>query len=201
MVTFLKDSEEMFRLENREEQPDIEDDTLIPFAPSSANGPEPDLERMMDSYGNGLLRLCFMYLKDTQLAEDAVQDTFLKVYRHYDSFGGGTGEKAWVTRIAINVCKDILRSAWKRRVNITEELNEIPDLRQQPDKADDTLICAVMALKPMYKEVILLFYYEDMKISEIAQVLSTPESTISVRLKRAREQLKKQLGGWYFDEE
>lgn len=57
----------------------------------------------------------------------------------------------------------------------------------------------IMNLKPKYKEVILLFYYQDMKISEIARVLDAPESTVSVRLKRAREQLKKRLEGWYAD--
>ena len=66
-------------------------------------------------------------------------------------------------------------------------------------KEDDTLLREIMNLKPKYKEVILLFYYQDMKISEIARVLDAPESTVSVRLKRAREQLKKRLEGWYAD--
>ena len=58
-----------------------------------------------------------------------------------------------------------------------------------------------MELKPKYKEVILLFYYQDMKITDIAHALNAPESTISVRLRRAREILKKQLGGWYYEED
>ena len=162
---------------------------------------EPDLSRMMESYGNSLLRLCFMYLKDRQLAEDAVQETFFKVYKNYGSFDGGRGEKTWVTRIAINVCKDMLRSAWHRRVNVTEELADIPDEGGLRNVADDTLILEVMKLKPRYKEVILLFYYQDMKISDIALALNAPESTVSVRLKRARELLKQRLGGWYYEEE
>ncbi|MFV0413086.1 MAG: sigma factor [Oscillospiraceae bacterium] len=81
---------------------------------------------MMDSYGNSLLRLCFMYLKDMPMAEDAVQETFFKVYKNYGKFDGGNGEKTWITRIAINVCKDMLRSAWNRRVNVVEQLNDIP---------------------------------------------------------------------------
>ena len=160
----------------------------------------PDLDRMMDAYGNGLLRLCFMYLKDMQLAEDAVQDTFIKVYRNYHRFDQSGGEKAWVSRIAVNVCKDMLRSAWKRRVNVVEELNDVPDEGNPYHAADDTLLEEVMRLKPKYREAILLFYYQDMKISEIAAALDTPESTIAVRLKRAREQLRDRLGGWYHDE-
>lgn len=169
-------------------------------APQTAP-PEPNLERMMDSYGNSLLRLCFMYLKDMPMAEDAVQETFFKVYKNYDKFDGGNGEKTWITRIAINVCKDMLRSAWNRRVNVVEQLNDIPCEAPSADGADNTLLAAIMQMKPRYKEVLLLFYYEDMKIADIAVALKAPESTISVRLKRAREILKKQLGGWYYGEE
>ncbi|MGD9559625.1 MAG: sigma-70 family RNA polymerase sigma factor [Oscillospiraceae bacterium] len=165
---------------------------------AEANAVLPDLDRMMDSYGNRLLRLCYMYLKDTQLAEDAVQETFFRVFKNYHRFDQGAGEKAWINRIAVNVCKDMLRSAWKRRVNVVEDLGDIPQEGSPYDAADTTLVETVMQLKPKYKEVILLFYYEDMKIADIAAALGTPESTISVRLKRAREILKKQLGGWYY---
>lgn len=156
-----------------------------------------DLDRIMTQYATSVLRLCFIYLKDMSLAEDAMQDTMLKVYRYYDKFDG-TSEKTWIMRIAVNVCKDYLRSAWARKVNVVEELNDIPD-SEYSTKEDDTLIKAVMELKPKYKEVILLFYYQDMKISEIAKTLGAPEATVSVRLKRAREQLKTKLGGWYYD--
>ena len=65
---------------------------------------------------------------------------------------------------------------------------------------DDTLVLEIMKLSPKYKEVILLFYYHDMPIREIARALNIPESTVAVRLKRAREQLKSKLEGWYYDE-
>ena len=159
----------------------------------------PDMERIVDQYGTSLLRLCYLYLKDIHLAEDAVQETFLKVYRSYGQFAGGSGEKTWITRIAINVCKDQLRSAWKRRVSVVEELNDLPDAEGPHAVEDEALLQEVLALKPKYREVILLYYYQDLKISEIAQALQAPESTISVRLKRAREQLKKRLEGWECD--
>ncbi len=144
------------------------------------------------------MRICFLYLKDVHLAEDASQETFLKVFRHYNQFDGTAGEKTWIMRIAINVCKDYLRSAWHRRVNVVDVLSEIP-VEQEYPHADDTILKEIMNLKPKYKEVILLFYYQDMKISEIAQALDAPESTISVRLARARNILKTRLEGWYAD--
>ncbi len=167
--------------------------------PTQASPVIPDMERIVDQYGTGLLRMCYLYLKDMQLAEDAVQDTFLKVYRSYGQFNGGAGEKTWVTRIAINVCKDYLRTAWRRRVNVVEELNDIPDAEGPHAAEDGALLEEVMALKPKYREVLLLYYYQDLKISEISKVLGAPESTISVRLKRAREQLKSRLEGWEFN--
>lgn len=198
MVTILKQFAEMPRIDDTRESLPAVDGALVITIPKTD---EPDLTRMMDAYGNALLRLCFLYLKDMALAEDAVQETFLKVYRNWHRFDGGTGEKAWINRIAINVCKDMLRSAWRRRVNVVEELADIPDGADAYTAADTTLVEAVLGLKPKYKEVILLFYYEDMKISDIAAVLGAPESTISVRLKRARDLLKKQLGGWYYGSE
>ncbi len=198
---YLKQNPSVNRLQDsRAHQQDTFCDDKAVLLPSPSQN-KPDLARMMEEYGNSLLRLCFMYLKDMHLAEDAVQDTFYKVYKNYHMFDGGNGEKTWINRIAINVCKDMLRSAWNRRVNVVEELNSIPDTEGIPDPQDETLLNAVMNLKPKYKEVILLFYYQDMKITDIATALNAPESTISVRLRRAREMLKKQLGGWYYEDE
>lgn len=158
----------------------------------------PDMDRIVQQYGDALMRMCFLYLKDVHLAQDAVQDTWLKVYRNYDKFDANSSEKTWIMRIAINVCKDYLRSAWHRKVNVQDVLAEIPVDGETHE--DDTLLIEIMRLKPHYREVILLFYYQDMKISDIAKVTGSPESTVSVRLKRAREQLRKRLEDWYDDD-
>lgn len=153
--------------------------------------PELDIDHLVQTYQASLMRTCYLYLKDVHLAQDAVQETFLKVYRHQAQFDTACSEKAWIMRIAINVCKDYLRSAWHRKVNVVESLKEIP---AAPDTyRNDDLLMEVMNLKPKYKEVILLFYYQDMKIKDIAIVLNKPESTIAVRLKRARDLLKCRL--------
>lgn len=159
----------------------------------------PDIKRMVEDYGDDLLRLCYLYLKDVHLAEDAVQDTFLQIYRHYDSFRGESSEKTWVTRIAINICKNYLKSPWRRRVAPDDAL--LQTIAAPAFTAhDNTVIKAVMALPPKYKDVILLYYYREMKIREIAELLEIPESTVSVRLMRAKERLQAALKGWYFDE-
>lgn len=160
------------------------------------------MEKLIELYGDELLRLCFLYLHDLQLAEDAVQETYIRIYKNYDKFLGKSAEKTWITRIAINVCKDYLRSPWKQRViygGIEPGYDKDTQARET-ELYDDTVICAIGQLKPKYREVVLLFYYQELKTSEIAEILGISVSAVTVRLTRAREQLKKKLEGWYLDE-
>lgn len=161
-----------------------------------------DMEKLIDLYGDELLRLCYLYLHDMQLAEDAVQEIYIKVYQGYQKFQGKSQEKTWITRIAINVCKSYLRSPWKQKIfygDIETVWNE-NGKQQEMEIKDDTVIRAIYQLKPKYREVILLFYYQELKVAEIAQILGVSVSAVTVRLTRAREQLKSRLKGWYFDE-
>lgn len=153
---------------------------------------EQELERLMDQYGTDMLRLCCSYLSDRSLAEDAVQDAFLKIYKAWPGFETQEGEKSWIMKVTVNVCKDQLRSAWKRKVTLVEEYPEMP-AGQQPAKEQGLLYRAVQALKPRYKEVILLHYYQQLRVSEISKILGAPQSTVSVRLSRARRELEKAL--------
>lgn len=158
----------------------------------------PDLAGMLDRCGDRLLRMCTLYLRDPHLAQDAVQDTFLKALRIWPSFRGECSEETFLTRIAINVCKNYLRSPWNRRRMGEEALAAL----QAPDapEPDDTLPRAVMALPWKYREVVVLHYYRELKVQEIAVLLGVPVSTVTVRLSRARGMLKERLKGWYYDE-
>jgi RNA polymerase sigma-70 factor (ECF subfamily) len=159
-----------------------------------------DMDRLLEQYGNSLLRLCFLYLKDAHLAEDAVQDTLIKAYESYVRFRGDCSEKTWLTSIAVNICKNYMRSAWWRRIDAEKALESIPATEEMDDPQDETLLLEVMKLSSKYKEVILMFYYQEMRIKEISQALNIPEGTVAVRLKRARELLKNKLKGWYYNE-
>lgn len=94
------------------------------------------------------------------------------------------------------MCRDYLRKPWLRQADETAALESIPADDTLCDSADDSLLEEVMRLPPKYKDVILLYYYHEQKISEISAILNIPEGTVSVRLKRAREALKKNLKGW-----
>lgn len=160
---------------------------------------ETELERLVDQYGDGLLRTCLLYLRDYGLAEDAVQETFLRAYRSWHQFEGRSSEKTWLTAIAINVCRTMLRSPWRRRVNGEEALELLRS--EDPSMPDPTVARAVMRLPKDQRVCIILFYVQEMKIREIAQALEVPQATVSSRLNRARKKLRAELKEWYFDEE
>ncbi len=161
---------------------------------------EADISRLMDQYGDGLLRFSLLNIGDLHLAEDALQETFVKAYRKYHGFRGDCSEMSWLCAIAVNCCHDIRRSKWFRHES-GRSLEELPETGAEPETNDDTLIREVMNLPRKYREVILLHYYQGIPLREIAQTQSISESTLSTRLKRARNKLRNKLEGWYFNEE
>lgn len=154
-----------------------------------------DIKRIYDEYANHLLRTCFIYLGDRALAEDALQDTMIKIYRNYGGFREASLEKTWVTRIAINVCKDYLKSSWLKKVDVVSNLFEISTVDEITKEVDDSLIEQIMKLPVKYKEVILLYYYDEFSAIEISDMLHVSISNVTTRLNRARKRLKIELEG------
>ena len=162
--------------------------------------PEAMLERLVRENQVSLKRLCYLYLHDQAMAEDAVQETFLKVYRSLKDFRGEASEKTYLTRIAINTCKDMLRTGWLRHIDRRVTAEELPS-RQEADPYHREVAAAVMNLPRKLREVILLYYYRGMTMEEIAETLEITQPAVSGRLKRAREKLKAELKGDGIDEE
>ena len=132
-------------------------------------------------------------LGDDHLAEDAVQETYLKAYRSMPAFRGGCSEKTWLMRIAVNVCRDMLRSAWFRHLDRRITPEQLPEPIAQPSEEDCFLTVEVMRLPQKYREAVLLYYYEAMTTDEIAQALGVAKSTVSARLEQGRQALRKAL--------
>ena len=153
---------------------------------------EPSIERLITSYSSMLMRLCYFYLRDYQQAEEAVQDVLFKAYSKYSLFRGASSEKTWITKIAVNICRDYLRRPSRREIP-QEQLPELSPPRQESSYGGEDareLLCTVYQLPDEYRELILLRYYQDMQVKEIARALREKPNTIAVRLKRAREMLK-----------
>lgn len=153
------------------------------------------IERLIAQHQTSLLRLCYVQLQDQALAEDAVQETFLKAYKGFDSFRGDSSEKTWLTRIAVNTCRDFQRGGWFKHTDRRVTPDMLPVGTVQPDTEDLDLSLAVMKLPRKTREAILLYYYQDMSTEEIAETLGIAQSSVSNRLRRGREKLRKLLEG------
>lgn len=156
------------------------------------------LEQWMQEYGTRIMHLAYLYLKDRQLAEDLTQEVFIKAYRHMDEFRGESAVYTWLYRIAINLCRDRLRSPWWKRLILPGEVPAVASGDQPEEAALTTLrkeavIQQVLALPDHYREMIILYYYQDLSTTEIAGLTGLPENTVKTRLHRARQHLKQAL--------
>lgn len=154
------------------------------------------IEELINRYGDEILRLCLSYLGNRQLAEDAFQDTFVKAWKHLTAFRGESSVRTWLSQIAVNTCRDLLRSSWfgmwKRSQPVETLLNlSSGDIPRPPSPVRD----AVLALPGRYREVIVLHYMENMNVREIAECLHLSVNTVTTRLRRARQLLKTELKG------
>lgn len=152
-----------------------------------------ELERLMNTYGDYIARICYIYLKNRTLAEDATQEVFINAYKWMDDFRQECSEKTWLTSIAINVCKGYLRTNWLRRVQIGIDRMQGYDMTEDDLEvriANTELLKKVMNLGVKYREIIFLYYYQDLKVNEIADMLNISESSVKMRLQRARRKLK-----------
>ncbi len=161
---------------------------------------ERTLARLMERHGDAIVRLCTLHLRDAQLAQDAAQETFLKAYRALEQFRGESSEKTWLSRIAINTCRSMRRSAWFRLVDLGALRESLPAPEQPFGVEEDEMTFAIAGLRAKYREVILLYYYQQMRVAEIAQALGIPEKTVSTRLSRARNMLRLRLEGGKVDD-
>ncbi|MBR1711171.1 MAG: sigma-70 family RNA polymerase sigma factor [Clostridia bacterium] len=156
---------------------------------------EKRIENMVTRYQLPLLRLCFAYLHDEELAKDAVQETFIKAFRSLDTFRESASEKTWLTRIAINTCKDMRRTSWFRHVDRTITPDMLPEPTAPVEPEDESLTIEIMKLPAKLKEVALLCWFQEMTYSEAAETLGISLQAVGSRLNRARRKLRFVMDG------
>lgn len=170
------------------------------MGPDNAQEKAAVLEQMVLQYQQMLLRLCYLHLQDRTLAEDAVQETFVKAYRNLDAFRRESSEKTWLMKIAVNTCRDMHRSGWFRMMDRRLTPDMLPEATEPYTQKEEELVADVMRLPIKLREVILLYYYQNMNTLEIADTLGLTQAAVSGRLKRAREKLRIALEGRKNDE-
>lgn len=144
----------------------------------------------VERYGDMLFRLAYSGTRSRADAEDVMQETLLKLYTAQKAFESPDHEKNWLVRVAVNECRHLLRTPWRRR---TGPLEEAADTPVWDTPAQSELFRQVMALPPKYRAAIYLYYYEGYAVREIAALLGAKISTVQTWLLRARGQLKLRL--------
>jgi len=141
-----------------------------------------------------VFRIAYSYVKCVHDAEDVTQDVFLKLYKCTAEFAADENLKAWLIRVTINQAKSLLRSSWKSKRGELADLenSELASVGYLPENCLE-LYDYVESLKPKYRTIIYLYYYEQYSVKEIAGILKIQQSTVTTQLGRARNQLKEIL--------
>ena len=151
---------------------------------------EKELTAAVNKYGNLVLRLCLIHLKNKADSDDIFQEVFLRYYRHNGSFESDEHEKAWIIRVTNNACKDLLRNFFHSR---TVSIDEIGELQGRDETEYREVFEAVLSLPEKNREVVYLHYYEGYKAKEIASILKMNVNTVYTLLTRSKEMLKGML--------
>ena len=157
---------------------------------------EEDVRIALENHGDTVRRVSFIHLKNYSDVEDVFQDVFLKYMLYDGNFENDSHEKAWLIRVAINQCKDILKSFFRKKVN---SIDDVDTSHFAVHDEDRSLLDAVMKLPDKYKDVIYLYYYEGYTAVEIGELLKKRENTIYTWLSRGKSALKDSLGGDFFE--
>ena len=151
---------------------------------------EEEASRAIDLYGDTVKRICMIHLKNYADTEDIFQTVFLKYVLKSPEFHSTDHEKAWIIRVTINACRDLLKSFFHSRTLPLDSLREKPG-EPAPDHSD--VLEAVLALPSKYKDIIYLYYYEEYSAEEIGQILRKNKNTVYTLLNRGRQLLRSSL--------
>ncbi|MBQ3001118.1 MAG: RNA polymerase sigma factor [Bacilli bacterium] len=135
-----------------------------------------------------IYNIAYTYVHNVHDADDIVQEVFLKYLKSTEEFAGKNNEKYWLIRVTINTAKSFVTSSWRKKVILDEET--IDKQKNNDSDSNDDLFEIIYSLPRKYKEVIVLYYYEDLMIAEIASILSISQSACKKRLERARNLIR-----------
>lgn len=148
-----------------------------------------EIELVIDTYSDMLFKICLVILCNASDAEDAVQETIIKYILKSPQFNDAEHEKAWLITVATNYCRNLRRYNFKRCHIDIDDLQEFCEVKE-----DCGLLDSLMQLPAKYKTVLTLYYIEDYKVNEIADMLGLTPSAVKKRLQNGRNMLKKSLG-------
>lgn len=154
---------------------------------------EEEMVRLIDQHANMLLGMCTLILNDRDMAQDIVQETFLRAWQKHGV--QRESEKGWLIRVAVNLCHDYHRSRWWKHIEHRISADELEIAI--PTSGHSDILEMVHQLPFKEKEVIILFFWNNMSADEIALATGTSRASVYRRLEKAKNHLKLELeGGW-----
>ena len=153
---------------------------------------EEEVTRAIETYSDTVQRLCLIHLKNQSDTEDIFQTVFLKYALCSTVFESAQHEKAWIIRVTLNACKDLLKRFFRSR---TVPLDTLLEQAAPEAEAHPEVLQAVLTLPEKYRQVIYLHYYEGYTAPELGKLLNKNVNSVYTLLNRAKKQLKEILGG------
>lgn len=178
----------------------------IHISPNKSNQitKEEMLHRLMEEYGDMVIRLAYTYVKQKELAEDISQEVFISCYKNLETFRNKSTYKTWLYQITVNKCKDHFRRWSYRNISYHDFIRSVFASGDKSvesnivDKENQEMIFEkVLSLPIKYREVIILHYYEALSINDISDLLGSNSNTVKTRLHRARNLLGSYLKEWH----
>lgn len=155
-------------------------------------------ERKYDEYGEMLYRIAYLFVANTSDAEDVLQEVFIKLLYSAPQFKSSDHEKAWLIKTTQNHCKNLLKASGRKNTSL-DDLQLVPGAEIDVDMRLD-VVRQVIALPFKYKSAVILYYYNDYPVAEIAKILNISKSAVKMRLKKGREFLKLELEEYGYGE-
>ncbi|MDO6657778.1 sigma-70 family RNA polymerase sigma factor [Anaerobacillus sp. 1_MG-2023] len=158
------------------------------------------VRELIDDFAEQIKRLAYTYVKNWAVADDITQEVFISCFKNIGHFRGESSYKTWLFKITVNRCKDYLKSKWFRsmvpfRGDEKVEVAAGLDAGLIQKSEEENISLKVLDLPVKYREVIILFYYEDLSIQEIFNLTGIKVETIKTRLRRAKLQLRDMYEG------
>ena len=146
-------------------------------------------EALLTAYQDRVFRLCYSMLGDRAQAEDAAQESFLRIWKSMERYRGDAALGTWIFSITRNVC---LTAITKRGAQRSAPIEEAERGGYAPDRERD-MLRLVGQLPENYRQVVMLFYMEERSYEEVSRMLEVPLGTVKTNLHRARQQLARMI--------
>lgn len=155
-------------------------------------------DEIIDKYKDAIFRMVYVHIGDFHRSEDITQEIFIRIYRSLSKFRGDSSIYTWIYRISINTIRTYAKDRTIADTLSVDHMEDIPDDAWDEEKLveglqNSSVISLIQRLPDKYKEVLVLYYYQDLKVEDICSVLNEPSGTIKSKLHRGRNMLKEML--------